>query len=187
MDWIVDNLNKLMFTIPDPTSHDIEFVRKQWIVDQRNYYYGQRGERGRAAQLLTKSTQYKKLSLVLFVFAMLLILLSAVKIQFELLAALTNPVLFIIIALAFISSALLKTFAAQMGYEELSQRYLRTGYFFQQALNRMAMLDMQSVQGLEQHLAVYQKLIKTIGVEALNVNAAWLQLHKMNAYQVQVS
>jgi len=30
-------------------------------------------------------------------------------------------------------------------------------------------------------------VIKVIGVEALNENAAWLQLHKMNAYQVQVN
>jgi hypothetical protein len=189
MDWIVDNLNKLMFSIPDPKSHDVEFVKKQWIVDQRNYFYGQRGERGRAAQLLTKSTQYKNLSLVFFVLAMLLMLFSAVNIQLELLTVPTNPVLFIIIALAFISSALVNTFATQMGYEELSQRYLRTGYFFQQALNRMTLLDMQSVQGQEreQHLAVYQKVIKTIGVEALNENAAWLQLHKMNAYQIQVN
>ncbi|GAA0856067.1 hypothetical protein [Aliiglaciecola litoralis] len=187
MDWIVDNLNKLMMTIPEPQQYDINFVRKNWIIDQRNYFYGQRGERGRAAQLMVKFKKFKILSVVFFALAIALMFFSVFKIQFNWLSALSDDLLFIIIALAFISSALLKTFSAQMGFEELSQRYLRTGYFFQQAMNRMAIIDAQALRNQTSQIRSYQNVIKTIGIEALNENAAWLQLHKMNAYQVQVS
>jgi hypothetical protein len=187
MDWIVDNLHKLMFNIPPPFEGDVEFVRKQWVIDQRNYFYGQRGERGRAAQLLAKSKQFKKLSVFLFGLAIGLMFFSIFKIQFNWIPQFSDPILFIIIALAFISSALLKTFSVQMGFEELSQRYLRTGYFFQQAVNRMALIDIQRQETQSNDIRAYQNVIKTIGIEALNENAAWLQLHKMNAYQVQVN
>jgi hypothetical protein len=183
MDWIVDNLNKLMMHIPDPQSANIELVRKEWIIDQRNYFYGQRGERGRAAALMRKSKRIQRFSLAFFGIAILLMVLSRVGIHYGLWAVFKSPVRFVVIAMAFITSALLKTYAVQMGYEELSQRYLRTGYFFSQAMNRMALLDKNQADDIE----MYQKVIKTIGIEALNENAAWLQLHKMNAYQVQVS
>lgn len=183
MDWIVDNLNKLMLHIPSPTSNHIDFVRKAWIVDQRNYFYGQRGEKGRAAKWLLKAKSYKTQSILLFACAIVLMFFSVVKIHLNLWPKFSNEILFIIIAMSFVSSALLKTYSSQMGFEELSQRYLRTGYFFQQAMNRMALLDRECPN--DHHM--YQKVIKTIGIEALNENAAWLQLHKMNAYQIQVS
>ena len=141
MDWIVDNLNKLMLNLPEPKNCDIEFVRNEWIIDQRNYFYGQRGERGRAAQLLIKHKKFRQYSIALFGLAIGLMFLSIAKVEFAILPELDNQVLFVYIALAFTSSALIKTFSAQMGFEELSQRYLRTGYFFQQAMNRMALID----------------------------------------------
>ncbi|WP_299072757.1 hypothetical protein [uncultured Paraglaciecola sp.] len=183
MDWIVDNLNKLMLHIAAPSSHHIQFVREAWIQDQRNYFYGQRGERGRAAECLLIAKRYQIKSIVLFVSAILLMCLSVIKIHLNLWPAFSSEVLFIVIAMAFISSALLKTFSSQMGFDELSQRYLRTGYFFQQAMNRMALLDKDKPDDIQ----TYQQVIKTIGIEALNENAAWLQLHKMNAYQIQVT
>lgn len=183
MDWIVDNLNKLMLHVAEPTSQHIEFVRDAWIRDQRNYFYGQRGEKGRAAEYLIQAKRYQVVSIAMFGAAILLMCLSVVKIHFNLWQELSSAVLFIIIAMAFISSALVKTFASQMGFDELSQRYLRTGYFFHQAMNRMEWLDKESPEDIH----IYQKVIKTIGIEALNENAAWLQLHKMNAYQVQVN
>ncbi|MDO6694067.1 hypothetical protein Q4574_12315 [Aliiglaciecola sp. 3_MG-2023] len=57
---------------------------------------------------------------------------------------------------------------------------------FQQAMNNMALLDKACALEIDS-LAAYQRVIKTISIEALNENAAWLQLHRMNAYQVQVS
>jgi hypothetical protein len=119
-----------MLHIPAPNSHHIKFVRKAWILDQRNYFYGQRGERGRAAKCLLTAKRYQIKSIILFGSAILLMFLSVVKIHFNLWPELSTAVLFIIIAMAFISSALLKTFSSQMGFDELSQRYLRTGYFF---------------------------------------------------------
>ena len=175
MDWIVDNLNKLMLHVAEPTSQHIEFVRDAWIRDQRNYFYGQRGEKGRAAEYLIQAKRYQVVSIAMFGAAILLMCLSVVKIHFNLWQELSSAVLFIIIAMAFISSALVKTFASQMGFDELSQRYLRTGYFFHQAMNRMEWLDKESPEDIH----IYQKVIKTIGIEALNENAAWLQLHKM--------
>ncbi|GAC14375.1 hypothetical protein [Aliiglaciecola lipolytica] len=186
MDWIVDNLNKLMLQVPKPNKQHIHYVRKVWILDQRNYFYGQRGERGRAFALLNKSKQYQRNSIFLFCLAIALMFFSVAKIQFNLIPAFSTSILFIIIAMSFISSALLKTFAVQMGFEELSQRYLRTGYFFQQAMNRMSLLD-ETHDSETDNIESYQRVIKIIGIEALNENAAWLQLHKMNAYQVQVS
>jgi hypothetical protein len=187
MDWIIDNLNKLTFTVEDPKHTDIDFVKQHWITDQRNYFYGQRGTRGRAAQLMIKAKQYQKCSLVCFILALVAMIFSTIKIELKLLPVLSDNGLFIIIALLFISAALFKTFSEQMGFEELSHRYLRTGYFFQQALNRMKLLDKQKTNGQSHPIAKYQNVIKVIGVEALSENAAWLQLHKMNAYQVQIN
>ncbi|WP_460312585.1 hypothetical protein [Aliiglaciecola aliphaticivorans] len=50
----------------------------------------------------------------------------------------------------------------------------------------MALLDEACALEIDS-LAAYQRVIKTISIEALNENAAWLQLHRMNAYQAQVS
>jgi hypothetical protein len=187
MDWIVDNLNKLSFTINPPTHSDIEFVKKHWIADQRDYFYGQQGKSGRASQLMSKAKQYKNCSLTFFILALLGMVFSMLKIELKLLPGLPDGIVFIIIALLFIGSALFKTFSEQMGYEELSLRYLRTGYFFQQALNRMNFLDRQNASNHHHSMKKYQNVIKVIGVEALSENAAWLQLHKMNAYQVQIN
>jgi hypothetical protein len=187
MDWIIDNLNKLTLTVEKPTHANIKFVKEQWVADQRDYFCGQKGMSGRAAQLLSKSKQYKKCSMGFFLLALIAMTFSTFKINLNLLPLLSDDMFFIIVALLFIGSALFKTFSVQMGFEELSQRYLRTGYFFQQALNRMDLLDKQKTKGQAHHLEKYQSVIKIIGVEALNENASWLQLHKMNAYQVQVS
>ena len=187
MDWIIDNLNKLTLTVNDPTNSNIDFAKANWIVAQRDYYYGKQGKSGRAAQLSSKSKQYKKSSMAFFLLAQILMALSTLKIEMKLLPQLPDAMLFIVIALLFVGSALFKTFAEQMGFEELSLRYLRTGYFFQQALNRMIALDKQKAKGQTQCIEKYQNIIKVIGVEALSENAAWLQLHKMNAYQVQIN
>lgn len=187
MDWIVDNLNKLSLTIKAPTQSDVAFVKTNWVADQRDYFCGREGKSGRAAQLMSKARQYKKCSLMFFILALLGMLFSMLKIELKLLPILPDAVLFIIIALLFIGSALFKTFSEQMGYEELSLRYLRTGYFFQQALNRMNWLDKQNAGISHSPIKKYQTVIKVIGVEALSENAAWLQLHKMNAYQVQIN
>jgi hypothetical protein len=186
MDWIVDNLNKLTFNVEYPRHANIDFVKEHWIANQRDYFYGQQGKSGRAAQLMSKSKQYKKCSIVFFVLALTLMVFSIVKIELKLLPLLSDAVLSIIIALLFIGSALLKTFSKQMGFEELSHRYIRTGFFFQQALNRMNLLDKQKANGQTHHIEKYQNVIKIIGVEALSENAAWLQLHKMNVYQIKI-
>ncbi|WP_371193688.1 hypothetical protein [Glaciecola sp. SC05] len=187
MDWIIDNLNKLCFTVDPPKDANVAFVKEQWIADQRDYFYGEKGKSGRAAQLLSKSNQYKKSSMVFFLLALIAMAFSTFKIKLNLLPMLSDDMFFIIVALLFIGSALFKTFSVQMGFEELSQRYLRTGYFFQQAINRMDLLDRQKAKGQTHAIEKYQNVIKIIGVEALSENAAWLQLHKMNAYQVQIT
>ncbi|KXI27402.1 hypothetical protein AX660_22050 [Paraglaciecola hydrolytica] len=183
MDWIVDNLNKLMLNVVPPVDCDIAFVRQQWILDQRNYFVGQRGERGRAASYFLKAKRLQNTAIVLFCSAIILMFVSVIKVHTDFFPVMSTSVFFVIIAMLFITSALIKTFAVQMGFEELSQRYLRTGYYFQQAMDKLALLDRHN----QQDTVAYQKIIKTIGIEALNENAAWLQLHKMNAYKVQVS
>jgi len=187
MDWIIDNLNKISFNIAKPSGANLEFVKTHWIADQRNYFYGKEGKSGRASQLMSKAKQYKKCSLIFFMLALVLMSLSTFKIELNLLTELSDNMLFLIVALLFISSALFKTFSVQMGFEELSQRYLRTGYFFQQALNRLDSLDKHTGKAHDRYTEKYQHIIKIIGVEALSENAAWLQLHKMNAYQVQIN
>ncbi len=186
MDWIIDNLNKLSFTIKKPTQANLPFVKKQWMTNQRDYFYGNKGKTGRAAQLQAQSTRYKRCSLLFFSLALILMAFSTFKIELKLLPLLPDSVLFIFAGLSFISSALFKTYSQQMGFEELSQRYLRTGYFFQQALNTMDLLD-KNTAGRAFDIEKHQNIIKIIGLEALSENAAWLQLHKMNAYQVQVN
>lgn len=187
MDWIIDNLNKISFNIEEPASADVDFVKKHWVTDQRDYFYGQEGKSGRAAQLMAKSRQYKRCTKIFFILALILMALSTFKIEFNLLPAMSDNMLFMIVGLLFISSALFKTFSVQMGFEELSQRYLRTGYFFQQALKRMDLLDKKFDPQTAEYVQKHQNIIRIIGLEALNENAAWLQLHKMNAYEVQIN
>jgi hypothetical protein len=50
----------------------------------------------------------------------------------------------------------------------------------------MNLLDKQKANGQTHHIEKYQNVIKIIGVEALSENAAWLQLHKMNVYQIKI-
>ncbi|GBL03421.1 hypothetical protein [Glaciecola sp. KUL10] len=187
MDWIVDNLNKLSFNLNKPKKSNIEFVKTRWIADQSAYFNGTRNKTGRAADLLMKAKQYKVFSIFFFVSALILMIFSAFKIQFQLIPFISDDALFFIIAMLFISSALVKTFSIQMGFEELSHRYTRTGYFFQQALKRTHKIENQCSPGSREHIEKCQGVIKTIGIEALSENAAWLQLYKMNAYQVQIN
>lgn len=187
MDWIVDNLNKLTFTVKAPRTSDLNFVKTHWVADQLGYFYGQKDKQGRASELLAKSNKFKKYSMLLFLLALTSMAFCTIKIELKLLPMVNDDALFLFIACLFVASALFRTYSEQMGYEELSLRYLRTGYFFQQAINRMALLDKQKASGQMHPIAKYQKIIKVIGVEALNENAAWLQLHKMNAYQVRLN
>lgn len=187
MDWIVDNLNKLTCTITPPKQANVEFVKTNWITDQRDYFYGNSGNSGRSARFMLKSKQYKRCSKIFFILAIMAMAFSTFKIELNLIPIISDAAFFLVIACLFIVSALFTTFSEQMGYEELSQRYLRTGYFFQQALNRINLLNKQQAKGKSVALSKYQDVIKVIGVEALSENAAWLQLHKMNAYQVKIN
>lgn len=187
MDWIVDNLNKLTFRVDPPISADIDFVKERWVSDQCRYFYGHKGKNGRAATMTIKAKQYKRVSLALFCIALLGMLFSVFKSELGLIPQMSDDALFVIIALVFIGSALFATYAQQMGYEELSLRYSRTGYFFKQALNQLSAFDTSPNNIHGRRVEKYQSVIKNIGIEALCENAAWLQLHKMNAYQVQVT
>lgn len=83
--------------------------------------------------------------------------------------------------LLFIGSASLAAYAAQMGYEEFAKQYDRMGRVFAQGRKELDMsLSNQKYESA-------QRTIHNLGRQSLYENSTWVQLHLLNAYEIEVT
>ncbi|MCP5207258.1 MAG: hypothetical protein H7A01_08670 [Hahellaceae bacterium] len=180
LDWVVESLNNLMFDIAPTQGDAVHWVKKCWIEDQYKYFIGTKGKAKLNEQ---KAKKFQRLCHYCIGTAFAFMLLTVwITLSPTILATAIDFIL-ILVAMAFVFFALLKNYASQMGFEEIGLRYKRSGCFFEQA-------DAQIEKTLKVQPPDLEKarlVITTMGKEALNENAAWLQLHNMNQFEFDIA
>ena len=174
LDWIRQAArNTTVGVSPVIDQKMLEWVRNAWLESQRSYFQKKSPENG------NKVKQFSRLTSAAF-FLALLITVSTLAAH---LMDVPDPVLNLFVlasGICFLGSAVLKTYAEQMAFDEQKNRYHVMGETYKAALTKFD--DHLSKNDL--HRA--RDVLLLIGKEALTENAGWLRLHRQRQFEVNV-
>ncbi len=152
----------------------VDWVRDAWLESQRGYFQKKSPENGNRVR------QFSKLTNACFVLALVITVSTLVAHLMDV----PDPVLNMFVlasGICFLGSAVLKTYAEQMAFEEQMNRYHAMAETYKTALARfdghVAQKDIDRARGV----------LLLIGKEALTENAGWLRLHRQRQFEVAVS
>lgn len=148
----------------------LDWVRDAWLESQRGYFQKKSPENGNRVR------QFSKLTNACFVLALVITVSTLVAHLMDV----PDPVLNMFVlasGICFLGSAVLKTYAEQMAFEEQKNRYHVMGETYKTALVRF--------DGLVSHndLDRARAVLLLIGKEALSENAGWLRLHRQREFK----
>lgn len=174
LDWIRQAVrNSVVGIFPIESQEAIKWVRDAWLESQRAYFTK------KAPANYSNRLRFSKLTNRLFV-AALTITLVTLLVHLAGASELILNGLVLVSGVCILLSAVLKTYADQMAFEEQHNRYQGMSEIFRMALNRY---DVLIVSG---NLAQARGVLFNIGKEALTENAGWLRLHRQRQFEVNV-
>jgi hypothetical protein len=175
LDWIRQAArNTTIGVSPMFDKKAVEWARNAWLESQRGYFQKKSPENG------DKVRQFSRLTSVAFFLALLITVSTLVAHLF----GVPGPVLNMLVlasGTSFLASAVLKTYAEQMTFEEQKNRYLAMGETYKTAVARFD----SHVSNKDYDRA--RDVLQLIGKEALTENAGWLRLHRQRQFEVTVS
>jgi hypothetical protein len=152
----------------------VEWARDAWLESQRGYFQKKSPENG------NKVKQFSRLTSASF-FLALVITVSTLAAH---LMDVPDPALNMFVlasGICFLGSAVLKTYAEQMAFEEQKNRYHVMGETYKTALARF------DVHLSQNNFDRARDVLLLIGKEALTENAGWLRLHRQRQFEVAVA
>lgn len=151
----------------------VEWTRDAWLESQRAYF------QKKSPENRIKVQQFSSLTTATF-FLALVVTVSTFAAH---LMDVPDPILNIFVlasGIFFLGSAVLKTYAEQMAFEEQMNRYHAMGETYKTALTKfddhLSQNDFDRARGV----------LLLIGKEALTENAGWLRLHRQRKFEVNV-
>jgi hypothetical protein len=174
LDWIRQAArNSTVDVLPVLDQNTVKWARKAWLESQCGYFQKKSPENDK------KVKQFSRLTSVYF-FLALVITASTLAAN---LMDVPDPVLNMLVlasGICFLSSAVLKTYAEQMAFEEQKNRYHAMGETYKAAIARFD----THVSNSDFDRA--RDILLLIGKEALMENAGWLRLHRQRQFEVSV-
>lgn len=175
LDWIRQAArNTTVGVSPMFDQKTVEWTRNAWLESQHGYFQNKSPENG------NKVKQFSRLTSVTF-FLALVITVSTLAAH---LMDVPDPVLNMFVlasGICFLGSAVLKTYAEQMAFDEQKNRYHVMGETYKTA---MARFDIHASQN---DFDRARDVLLLIGKEALTENAGWLRLHRQRQFEVAVA
>lgn len=173
LDWIRQAVRNTVVGIsPIESQEAMKWVRDSWLESQRAYFKNacdNRNKRHLFSDVLTKG----------FFVAGLTITLVTLWVHLTGAPELVLNGLVLASGVSLLFSAVLKTYADQMAFEEEQNRYERMRKIFEAALKRYDNLI------ASENCARAQGVLLNIGSEALTENAGWLRLHRQRRFEPQ--
>ena len=162
----------------------LHLVKKLWVAGQETYFGKidtslQGGGAGASVRQHKLATQIGLRQKWLFFAGLFFTVITLIAEIFN-----WHPILHWVLftsELLFIGSASLAAYTVQMGYEEFAKQYDRMGRVFAQGRKE---LDM-SLSNQKYDSA--QRTIHNLGRQSLYENSTWVQLHLLNAYEIEVT
>lgn len=174
LDWIrtaARNTTVGVTTVFDQKS--VEWTRNAWLESQHGYF------QRKAPENSNKLKQFSRLTSFSF-FLALLITVSTLAVHLMDVPDSVLNLLVLASGICFLGSAVLKTYAEQMAFEEQKNRYHAMGETYKSALARFD----GYVSKNDYDRA--RDVLFLIGKEALTENAGWLRLHRQRQFEVNV-
>jgi hypothetical protein len=175
LDWIRQAArNTTVGVMPMFDQKIVGWARNAWLESQHGYFQKKSPENG------NKVRQFGKLTSASFVLALFITISTLVAHLMDV----TDPALNMFVlasGVCFLGSAVLKTYAEQMAFEEQKNRYHVMGETYKTALARYDGHLSQNDFGRA------REVLLLIGKEALTENAGWLRLHRQRQFEVTVA
>lgn len=175
LDWIRQAArNATVGVMPMCDEKLVIWTGKAWLKSQLDYFQGASPKNG------NKQEQFSKLTNVAFVLALVITVSTLVAH----LVNVPDPVLNLFVLASgtcFLGSAVLKTYAEQMAFEEQKNRYYAMSETYKIAATRFD--TYVSVNNFDRARGI----LLLIGKEALMENAGWLRLHRQRQFEVTVA
>ena len=174
LDWIRQAArNTTVGVFPMYDQKYVEWTRNVWLESQRGYFHMKSPENGNRVKQFSRFTNASFfLALVITVSTLVAHLLD-----------IPDPVLNMLVLASgtcFLGSAVLKTYAEQMAYEEQKNRYHAMGEIYKTALEKFDAYVACSAFDRA------RDVLLLVGKEALTENAGWLRLHRQRQFEVNI-
>lgn len=181
LDWIRQAArNTTVGVSPIFDQKTVEWVRNAWLESQLSYFKGTKEKPGASKNNGDKVRQFSRLTNTSFVVALAITVSTFVAHLLDV----PDPVLNMFVLASgtcFLGSAVLKTYAEQMAFEEQENRYHAMGEIYKTALARF------DVHVEHNAFDRARNVLLLVGKEALTENAGWLRLHRQRQFEVTVS
>ena len=174
LDWIRQAArNTTVGVTPIIDRETMKWVRTAWLESQHNFFYRKSPENDE------KLRQSGRLTSFSFLLALVITISTLIAHLMDVPDDILNR-LVLASGLCFLGSAVLRTYAEQMAFEEQKNRYHAMVQIYQAAL-----------KAFDGHIArndfdQARNVLLLIGKEALAENAAWLRLHRQRQFEVNV-
>ena len=175
LDWIRQAArNTTVGVSPMSDQKMVEWAGNAWLESQRGYFQKKSPENG------NKVKQFSRLTSVSFFLALVITVSTLAAHLMDIPDNVLN--MFVLASgICFLGSAVLKTYAEQMAFEEQKNRYHVMGETYNTALARF------DIHVSQNHFGRARDVLLLIGKEALTENAGWLRLHRQRQFEVTVA
>lgn len=175
LDWIRQAIrNSFIGLRPIESEEMLKWVRAAWLEDQGNFFT-------KKAPINAASSKYYATLTNRFFSAALIITFSTLLAHLAGASDLILNGLVLASGISFVLSAVLKTYADQMAFDEQHNRYKGMSQIFKMALDRYdCAMNSGSYAGA-------RRMLFNVGKEALTENAGWLRMHRQRQFEVSVA